>query len=325
MKLREFFNKAVACGIENDPRGKEGIDRALAIEKRIYNKLSDCGKGNFDEERLTNPFHDSRVLFGADDVEIKRMMVGVDLEVPELLVADRLGEKGQKIDFCLTHHPQGYARTGLWKVMEMQAEIMANLGVPITAAEGLMDPRKHEIRRRVLVQNHTRVLDSAKLLDMPYACVHTPADNCVVTYLQDIMDKEQPLMLGEVIDILGNIPEYKDAKRTMSGLMILARSASSTVDPHQIRAGKVYVDMTGGTGGSKDMFEKFAQTTDVGTIVCMHIPEDNLKLAKKYHMNIVIAGHIASDNLGINLLLDNILKGTDIEVVPVSGFERIER
>ena len=46
--------------------------------------------------------------------------------------------------------------------------------------------------------------------------------------------------------------------------------------------------------------EKLSRT-DVGTVVCMHLSEEHIKEAEKNHVNAVIAGHIASDNLGINL------------------------
>jgi len=39
----------------------------------------------------------------------------------------------------------------------------------------------------------------------------------------------------------------------------------------------------------------------------------------------VIAGHIASDSLGLNLLLDEIEKSGKLNVIPASGFVRISR
>jgi hypothetical protein len=56
----------------------------------------------------------------------------------------------------------------------------------------------------------------------------------------------------------------------------------------------------------------------------MHIGEDHRKEAKKNHINMVIAGHISSDNLGVNLMLDHVLDN-DIEVVAASGFRRVVR
>ena len=34
----------------------------------------------------------------------------------------------------------------------------------------------------------------------------------------------------------------------------------------------------------------------------MHISEEHRKEAEKSHLNVVVAGHISSDNLGLNLL-----------------------
>lgn len=87
--------------------------------------------------------------------------------------------------------------------------------------------------------------------------------------------------------------------------------------------GKIFVDMTGGTGGSEDAFEKLA-IAGVGTIVGMHMSEKHRKNAEKFHINVVIAGHMASDSLGINLFLDKLVP-TGIEILPIAGFDRFSR
>jgi hypothetical protein len=56
------------------------------------------------------------------------MMVGIDIEVGEVLLADRMGEKGQPIDLILAHHPEGKALADLHYVMHMQEDIMARFG-----------------------------------------------------------------------------------------------------------------------------------------------------------------------------------------------------
>jgi hypothetical protein len=87
---------------------------------------------------------------------------------------------------------------------------------------------------------------------------------------------------------------------------------------------RVFVDMTGGTSGSEFAFEKLAQRSDIGTIVAMHIPEKHREQAEKHHINVVIAGHMASDTLGMNLLLDGVerLTGEKLIVTESSGFRR---
>ena len=54
----------------------------------------------------------------------------------------------------------------------------------------------------------------------------------------------------------------------------------------------------------------------------MHISEDHRKEAGKHHINVVIAGHIASDNLGMNLLLDGL---TSIDAAGCSKFYKDKR
>ena len=58
----------------------------------------------------------------------------------------------------------------------------------------------------------------------------------------------------------------------------------------------------------------------------MHIPEKHLKEANKHHINVVIAGHMASDTLGMNLLLDAVEKAgqTKLSVIECSGLRRYE-
>jgi len=82
--------------------------------------------------------------------------------------------------------------------------------------------------------------------------------------------------------------------------------------------------MTGGTEGAKDIFDKLTGG-GVSTVVGMHMSEEYLTNAKKAGLNVVIAGHIPSDVLGLNLLLDQIERKERLDYVCVSGFERFRR
>jgi hypothetical protein len=57
----------------------------------------------------------------------------------------------------------------------------------------------------------------------------------------------------------------------------------------------------------------------------MHLSEEHRKEAEKRHMNVVIAGHISSDNVGMNLILDAVQKKGKIKIIPCSGFRRFSR
>jgi hypothetical protein len=62
----------------------------------------------------------------------------------------------------------------------------------------------------------------------------------------------------------------------------------------------------------------------IGTVVGMHLGEEGRKEAESANINVVIAGHMSSDSLGVNLFLDQLEK-RGIEVVPCSGLIRVSR
>jgi hypothetical protein len=317
MKLRKLYETVVKVGTEQDPRGKAAVRQELLRMKKKYDGLKDNDRKVFDTERLTNPYSDSRILYGADSTEVKSVIMGIDMEVGEVLLADRLREKGTKIDLIWAHHPEGGAQANLSGVMAMQADILHAHGVPINVAEGIMQPRIQQVERALMPTNHMRVVDAARILDIPMICTHTPADNCVATYLQKLFDDKKPETLGDVLGVLRGIPEYAEAEKLGAGLKVF-------VGAEERRTGKVLVDMTGGTGGSPKAFEKLANTSDIGTVVGMHISEKNREEAEKHHINVVIAGHIASDTLGMNILLDGVEKvaGRKFDLIECSGFRR---
>jgi putative NIF3 family GTP cyclohydrolase 1 type 2 len=317
MRLRELYKKAIEAGIQNDPRSKEAVFKDLERRKKEFNELKLDEKETFDQESLQNPYSDSRILYGTGDEEIKSILVGIDIDVGEIVLADRLRSKGKNVDLLLSHHPSGRAYANLYTVMQMQSDILNIFGVPINVAEGLMEGRIKEVERKLMPVNHTRSVDAAKLLGIPFICLHTPADNMVTRYLQSLFDKEKLYYLSDVLDILKNIPEYKSAAVNGFGPKIILGSEKR-------KAGKIFVDMTGGTEGAKDIFRSLT-ASGVSTIVAMHISEDHRKEAEKNHLNIIIAGHISSDNLGLNLLIDEISEGDSLEILECSGFRRFSR
>ncbi|MFZ5906898.1 MAG: NGG1p interacting factor NIF3 [Nitrospirota bacterium] len=317
MTLSDLYNKAVATGIENDPRGKTFVLDELERRKKEFTSLNPDAKDSYDPESLQNPYSDSRILVGPHDADVSTIFAGIDIDVGEILLADALRARGKKIDLLLSHHPSGRALANLSSVMEMQADILSAYGVPINIAEGLMDGRIKEVERKLMPVNHTRAVDAARLLGFPFLCLHTPADNMVATFLQRLFDNMKPFALSDLLTILKDIPEYRTAGRDSFGPKILLGQPSR-------KAGKIFADMTGGTEGSKEIFETLTRS-GVNTVVAMHLSEDHRKEAEKNHLNVIIAGHISSDNIGLNLLLDEITHGFACEIIECSGFRRFSR
>ncbi|MBE0429965.1 MAG: NGG1p interacting factor NIF3 [Thermoleophilia bacterium] len=317
MKLVDIYNLAVSMGIKTDPRGKREVDKFLKKQKEAYEKLSDEDKELYDTERLTNPFADTRILSGDFATEVKAILAGIDMEAAEIMLADRLREKGRRVDLVMSHHPEGKALAALADVMDVQADIWHKAGVPINVGEAVLEGRQAEVGRLMLSLNHQRPVQTAHLLGLPFMCCHTPTDNLVANELQKFFDRRRDLTLGDVRDDLKkNYPEYREAARQNAGPTIVVGKESR-------RAGKVLVDMTGGTGGPSESMENLAQA-GVGTLVGMHISEKNREAAEKHKINVVIAGHNASDSLGINLFLDELEK-KGVEIIPCSGLFRVSR
>jgi hypothetical protein len=317
VKLRQIYDTCVRVGMQADARDSDELDRVLNATRRDYDELNELDKEFFDRERLVNPYSDTRICAGDPDAEIRGCLVGIDMEVGEVLLADRLREKGAPIDLIFAHHPEGPGYANLHEVMYMQADLWAAQGVSIAAGDALISARAEEIQRRVSPVNHYRAIEAAGHLGFASLSCHTPADNSVNRFVQSFLDAEKPETLTALVRALRTIPEYADGARKGYGPTIVQGLAEG-------RPGRVVVDMTGGTEGPTDALDKLAQA-GVGTLVGMHYSEEHRKRAESLKVNLVVAGHVSSDALGMNLVLDEVEKLGDLEVYCTSGMVRIKR
>lgn len=313
MKIQDIYNLMIEMGKEADFRGEVGVQKLLDSKKKKFDAMSEKDKEEFDKETLVNPFMDSGIYNISDDKEIKKVLVGIDIGPEEILIAKELGD----IDLVIAHHPVGKGLAQLADVMDLQCDVCNYYGVPINVAEGLMRERISEVARGVNSSNHQRTVDAAKLMKVNLMNSHTPCDNLAAKFLKNLVEERNPERVGELINILKELPEYKEAMKIGVGPKIFVGSPEN-------RCGKIALsEITGGTEGSPKLYEKMAQA-GVGTVVGMHISEEHKKEAELAHVNIVIAGHISSDSLGVNLLMDELEK-QGIEIVPCSGFTRFSR
>jgi hypothetical protein len=305
--------------MKHDPRPKEEVDLVLSNAKKAYDALPEEKREFFDTESLWNPYYDCRFAWGEDiakDADAERLMWGIDITPGELLLADRLREKGQRIDAVVAHHPTGRSRNPFPKVMSMQADIFHDCGVPINVAEGLMGPRMDEVLYNVMGSNYNQAADTARLLGIPFFNVHSAADNMVQEFLEKKVEERCPRRLEDIIDMLMEEPEYKQAARLNDPPRIIVGKKDS-------RCGGVIAKMTGGTSAPDGIYEEL-QKAGVGTVVAMHMPNSSVEVCRKCHINVVISGHMASDSLGINLICDEWEKH-GIEVFGAAGFTRFSR
>ena len=313
MNIQQIHNLAIKMGVKADLRGEKVVKKNLQRMKEKYNKLDKEAKEEFDKEKLTNPYPDTRVLFDSKIKNIKRVLVGIDIGTEELLLAEKLGG----IDLVISHHPRGVGLASLENVMDLQIDILSNYGVPVHIAENLLKERISEVSRGVSAVNHNKAVDSAKLLNIGFMCIHTATDNLVADFVDKKIKKDKPELVRDILKSLKEISEYKEGAKLNAGPRVFVGSEDN-------RAGKIALtEITGGTEGAPGIYRELSQK-GIGTVLGMHISEKHRKKAQKAHINVVIAGHIASDSLGMNLFLDELEKN-GIKIVPCSGLIRIKR
>lgn len=317
MKLGEMYDLAIEMAIDKDPRQKKEIINELKEVKEKYQKMAKEEKIGFDQDKLKNPYADSRILFGDLDKEISCILTGIDMETPEILMANELNKKGKKIDLVLAHHPEGKALQGLADAMKLQEHIMEAAGVPLNVTEKILSPRIAEVKRALHADNFNRVAMAAELMNIAFACFHTLADNQVYAYLEKNISSKNHRHIKDVIKALLKIPEYKISAEQGNKPEVVTGSENSY-------AGKIVAtEMTGGTSGSEKIFQKL-EHAGVSTILSMHCGEKHRKMAEKHHINVIVAGHMASDSLGMNLILDEFEK-KGVKIIPASGLIRVSR
>ncbi|MCL2367077.1 MAG: hypothetical protein FWC75_08580 [Oscillospiraceae bacterium] len=221
---------------------------------------------------------------------IKKVLMGVDMETAEIMLAQQLG-----FDCVVTHHPKN-TDMDMIDVLDDHIRKLEALGVPRNKSQKLLEERKQELNYNWHVANSRRSESAAKLLNMPYISLHTPADIIGERMVQEFLDEQfggkPDTKVQDIVEALEEIGEYKNSSRKP---VIRVGSKDSY-------AGKIYVLMSGLTGPGAQILKEYL-AAGVGTLVMMHIPEKDAKILKEQGIgNVVIAGHTSSDSLGLNYI-----------------------
>ena len=222
--------------------------------------------------------------------DIKKVLMGVDMDTAELLLAKELG-----YDCVVSHHPRN-TNMDMLDLLDTHMLNLEALGVPRNKTQKMLGKRKDELSYNQHVSNSRRSESAARLLNMPYMCIHTPTDiigeAVVQRFLDDKFENKPETTVQDIVEALEGIGEYKNS----------ARKPVIRVGSKESFAGKIYVLMAGLTGPGADILKEYFEA-GVGTLVLMHIPEKDAKAIKKQGIgNIVVAGHMSSDSLGLNAI-----------------------
>lgn len=241
---------------------------------------------------------------------LRRVMMGVDVGTPELLLARQLG-----VDAAIAHHPAGgAAELGFARVLTRGIELMVEAGVPADAARDVIQPLVARFLLRAQAANFDHAPSVARLLGMPFLNVHLPLDEVgrrimIETIATETAALNRDPLVEDVVAALRTIPEIREAPtRVMVPVGRLDRPAGRVVVYHG----------AGTNGGFPVARALFA--AGAGTVVYIHLNPDDVDRIKALDDagSVVVAGHIAADLIGINRYVA-LLEGRGVEVVRMSG------
>lgn len=317
--LRDLYETSIAIGRELDPRGQEAIDRQLQQRRDEYAALPAWQQALYDRERFRNPYGDVRIANGPEDTPIRAALVGINMHVPEMLLGVQLAAKGTQIDAFISHHTNsvGISASLVADFMEVNVDYLVWEGVPEEEARACIFAQMAE-RLREHEDMHRIGPDTATLLGYPLACIHTPVDYAHRQFINTLFAREQPRTVGDIVALMLSIPEMQEAAR------IGAMPRIMTGDPAQ-PAGRIHAKFAGGYAYPPSAFPLLAQA-GVNTVVQVSAGAATVAACREHGIALVRLPHYATDNIGENLVLDELMRRLEpFEVIPCNYFGRVDR
>ncbi|MGH2351884.1 MAG: hypothetical protein ACRDJN_09770 [Chloroflexota bacterium] len=317
MNLRDLYETSIRLGMALDLRGEAALQTQLARRRQEYAVLPAWQQPYYDQERFRNPFGDVRIANGPEDVELRTIMLGIDIHVPELLLADRLRSAGTRIDAVIAHHAHGIGVSPSlsWDTMAVMVDMLVAEGVAREAAEQSIYPYIEE-KLRGLEDFHRIGPDTARLLHFPLACIHTPADYYITVGVRAALDAAPPRTVEDVVMALLTIPEVQSAARLGAGPRIMTGEPSWP-------SGRILLKFGGGYILPPSAYPLLGQA-GVNTVLQIACGAEHARAAQEAGVAIVRIPHAACDNIGLNLLLDDVERELGpLQVIPCGYFERI--
>jgi len=313
MTLRQMFRLMIEVGRRADWRDEATFEAQLAARRAEYEALGEAERRFFDTERLWNPFGCSRICSGEPDMEVRGMVVGINPSLAAVLYAERLRDGGLPVDALLTHHGMPPAGTIYDDINNTHYHVLRDFGVPEDTARSVVQEAINGYYRR-MVGEPTALEQNT---DLALFSVHNPMDNLTGLFLTQLMARRKPRTVGEVVELLLELEEFAIAARGGIPPRIEAGSPDSP-------AGTVYVDVLGGICLNDRELGALLETGNVQTVIRLNYGRC-IELCRRAGVNLVLFPHNAQDNVGINLMLDQVLAAGPVEVFPTDGFYRVER
>ncbi len=271
---------------------------------------------NFDETPA-----DSSVAFDTGR-PLNKVMASINATTGDLALAKSLGCDG----FVLHHPLAGSSRREFHRVLERMIELLVMHGVPEKSAR----QATRSLRRRLRYNDHASDWDhlasAARHLDISLFNVHLAADELGRRVMAEgVRDLDDEATVEDVIDALREVPELAAPDNE---ILHVPEGPSG-------RAGRIAIMHAGGTNGGAEVAEALFDTTlnhtdgPVRTVVYIHLSGDDARkleerAARGEPGTVVVTGHLASDAIGMNILIDAVEKELGIEILRHGGLTPFE-
>jgi len=231
---------------------------------------------------------------------VKKALFGIDADVGDLLLAKQLG-----YDLLINHHPTGGgSQVNFPQVLQKHAILLEHAGVPRDAAQRAVQALLDEHESAAHARNYEKLPSEARLLGMPLMAIHNPCDEIGRRAMDDALRSGLP-----------NDARVRDAIRVLNGFPEFAKALTKIVvrmGSEQNSLGKWVVIHGAGTNGGYPV-AKAAFDHGIDTVFYIHIDAGHLRRLREEYgregpKNLVIAGHIAADSVGINVLVRELRK-----------------
>lgn len=266
------------------------------------------------EQATVQEYPDSGIVFCADVSQpIRKIAAMINCTPFDIFFA-----KEQGCDLVLTHHPIGKTIAGLPDMILQQSDNISPYGVDPGAVRGVLETASEKLRRELSGSNFFCEEQIAKLIGISVGNIHTLADNAAVQVLSEKLAPLSSGTLGDALRVLSEIFEYREASKRGNGPYIVLGEPSSPL-------GRIALsEFVGGQESDPLMIRALAEA-GIQTILCPHFSEEYFAMAKQMGLNLLYCGHLASDSIGMNVLLDALLeRDPSISVVSYGGLIRKE-
>lgn len=239
---------------------------------------------------------------------IKRVLAGIDMKEPEILAAHLMG-----YDCVARHHHVEPKTVDLGEmVYHDHFEKMLRHGVPINIAQKSLEESQEAIPHELHPANFGGPIALAKLLNMPYIGIHTPADllveRTIEAHMEALLEANPRATCQDAIDELRTIREFAESPQ---GPLIYVGKPDSHV-------GKYVVFEAGGLAPTLPEYKAYIDA-GYGTFIVMHMTATVEKaLREDGRCNVIVTGHMPSDSLGFNQILDA-WEAAGLEVTRIGG------